>query len=983
MSIICKIFFISFNVAISTFFSFSSFAEEISYSKVTAIKSNGKSSKTTFQLGVVGLASSSQITTSDSSNLTIKIFPAAEDIGKKADIYNAVLVNQKEWWMLDTNGTYIPWNISLKKLEPFQEEVTLEGSIALDLISGKFNVTGELRYFFAYAVEGTNYFVASPKAFRLNIISDSTGSQDEALSLYKNDVEEQIVQSKCIVCHVDGGLARNSELRFSNRNELAPETNFNFLKNFISTNDNGVDYILDTASGGNNHPGGEQLSKNTDLYKVFENSLRSIVNGKSGDVINFGQPKLPNADALTLFSGAEHESKIRTLRRAAIILAGRLPDENEINKVLSNNESDLDEVLLEFMEEKGFHKFIIEGVEDRLLIHGGGCGINFAHPNFVKMREFVWEYESTTGERADRIGDLSYRSCQETAGELVAYVVENNLPYSEILTADYMMMNQPLNDYLGGTAEFSDVEYWIFKPSKIMEYYTRNNIQQSDEAIFTFHNKLDGYSDPVRPYPHAGLLTDLGFLARYPTTATNRNRARARWTFYHYLNIDIEKSSQRPTDPQALADTNNPTMNNANCTVCHSTLDPVAGAFQNWNEHDLYRSMNGKDSLDNFYKYPPDGSDSPYKEGDVWYKDMREPGLFEYKINDDDYTLQELAKLIVSEDAFYESAVKFWWPSVFGHEMLDKPVVESDTDYVSRLLAYNQQQLSLKEFSEILKSTKNLKLMLLSMFKSPWSTVTSLNEDISLNGLAEASITEYQLLNPLQLTNKTESLTGFVWGRHLIQPEDSPYRKSGRLMNSYNLVFGGHDSNNVTDRSDNLTALTLDVVLQQAADLGCPATAVDFYKNPEDRIIFISIDENITPNEAQPFSLTTTESKKIRAHIVGLVERFHGNYYNVEDDEIIRIFNIFVEVFLSTKEEELYYLNTNQSCWPWVADNEYPQLLGFDPYDYSILNNNWLSHDWEKFSDEVPGLWQDKKFTKRAWQYVLIYLMTHYNYIHE
>lgn len=74
MSIICKIFFISFNVAISTFFSFSSFAEEISYSKVTAIKSNGKSSKTTFQLGVVGLASSSQITTSDSSNLGSCIF---------------------------------------------------------------------------------------------------------------------------------------------------------------------------------------------------------------------------------------------------------------------------------------------------------------------------------------------------------------------------------------------------------------------------------------------------------------------------------------------------------------------------------------------------------------------------------------------------------------------------------------------------------------------------------------------------------------------------------------------------------------------------------------------------------------------------------------------------------------------------------------------------------------------------------------------
>jgi hypothetical protein len=350
MSIICKIFFISFNVAISTFFSFSSFAEEISYSKVTAIKSNGKSSKTTFQLGVVGLASSSRITTSDSSNLTIKIFPAAEDIGKKADIYNAVLVNQKEWWMLDTNGTYIPWNISLKKLEPFQEEVTLEEAIALDFISGKFNVTGELRYFFAYVVEGTNYFVASPKAFRLNIISDSTGSQDEALSLYKNDVEEQIVQSKCIVCHVDGGLARNSDLRFSQRNELSAENNFDILKTFLGSREGDINYILENASGERGHPGGAQITKNSSDYKVFENILRSILGENPYKSINFGTSIRTSTDEANIFDGVVLESKEKTLRRASLILAGRLPTDEEIIEVIEGDESDFDKVILGLME---------------------------------------------------------------------------------------------------------------------------------------------------------------------------------------------------------------------------------------------------------------------------------------------------------------------------------------------------------------------------------------------------------------------------------------------------------------------------------------------------------------------------------------------------------------------------------------------------------------------------------------------------------
>jgi len=960
-----------------------SFAEETTFSSIKAIRSNGKASSTTFQLSVSGLDSDTKITTANNAVITLNVNPAADDIGKTADIFNAVLVNKK-WWVLDETGTYIPWNgASLKKLVPFQEGVTLEKSLSIDFLSGKFNIAGELRYFFAYVAEGSNYFVLTPKPFKLNVVEGGSDTGSEALTIYKKDVEQQIVQSRCVICHVDGGLARNSSLIFSHKNELAPESNFNILKDFISLRDDGVNHILDTSSGGNNHPGGVQLSKNSELYKVFENVLRSIVNGKAGNVINFGQPTLSKSDSLTLFSGAQHESKVRTLRRAALILAARLPSENEISKVLDGTESDLDEVLLGFMEEKGFHEFLIEGVEDRLLIRGGMCGVNSAHPNFVKLRELVWEHESTTGEPADRIGNLAYWSCQRTAGELVAYVVENNLPYSEIITADYMMMNQPLNDYLGGTAEFNESEYWTFKPSRIMEYYTRNNIQESDEAIFTFHNKLDGYSNPLRPYPHAGLLTDLGFLARYPTTATNRNRARARWTFYHFLNIDIEKSSQRPTDPQALADTNNPTMNNGNCTVCHSTLDPVAGAFQNWDENDLYRPGNGKDSLDGFYKYPPDGSISMYEEGDVWYRDMREPGLFEYKINDDDYTLQELANLIIAEDAFYESTVKFWWPSVFGHEMLDKPVVESDTDYPSRILAYNQQQLSLNEFSEILKNTKNLKSMLLSMIKSPWSTVVSLDDDVSLDGMAEASITEFQLLNPIQLVNKTEFLTGLIWGRHLTQKNNNPYGRSGKLVRDYNLVYGGHDSKNVTKRSDNLTALTLDVVLQQAAELACPATAIDLYRNPEDRLIFKNVDENLTPNEMQPFSLSTSESRNLRTYLVELVERFHGNYYDIDDDEIIRIHNIFVEVFLSTKEENLDNLSIDQFCWPSGADAEFPQLLGLNPYDYSIEDNGWLRHDWEKFNDQGIDLYKDQKFTKRAWQFVLIYLMAHYNYIHE
>ena len=106
-------------------------------------------------------------------------------------------------------------------------------------------------------------------------------------------------------------------------------------------------------------------------------------------------------------------------------------------------------------------------------------------------------------------------------------------------------------------------------------------------------------------YPHAGILNEPIWLHRYPTTETNRNRARARWTFYHFLGVDIETSAPRTTDPVALADTNNPTLNNPACTVCHSRLDPLAGAYQNYGNEGIYRSAwGGLDALPDTYKYP-------------------------------------------------------------------------------------------------------------------------------------------------------------------------------------------------------------------------------------------------------------------------------------------------------------------------------------------------------------------------------------------
>ena len=170
------------------------------------------------------------------------------------------------------------------------------------------------------------------------------------------------------------------------------------------------------------------------------------------------------------------------------------------------------------------------------------------------------------------------------------------------------MANPPADAAYGGGTVFDDADDVLeFKRSRIVDYYRQDDSVVSDYT-FEFGLHVIDPGNLRTDWPHAGILNTLVFLKRYPTTPTNRNRARSRWTYYHFLGLDVEKSASRTTDPAALADTNNPTMRNPACTVCHGVLDPVAGAFQNYGIEGYYRDQwGGLDSLDDFYKEGPGG----------------------------------------------------------------------------------------------------------------------------------------------------------------------------------------------------------------------------------------------------------------------------------------------------------------------------------------------------------------------------------------
>ena len=417
-----------------------------------------------------------------------------------------------------------------------------------------------------------------------------------------------IVQSKCVLCHVEGGVSGNTRLVFvPNTNEDHEALNLDVFEALVAALEedeqveNPVTYVLNKVQGVA-HGGGVQAAAGTADYGSLERFLGIL-----------GEAVAPvGITPETLFDGVTMETPRQTLRRAALVFAGRIPTDAEYAAIQGGDEQALRTTIRGLMTGPGFHEFLIRGANDRLLTDRD-IGEDLLHRGlyvaYTNTYYDLLEAAAGSGNRGEaQRAFLEFRQgTQYGAGraplELIAHVVENDLPYTEILTADYIMANSVTAKAYGATIEFGDrSDVHEFRPSRIVSYF-RNDDSKITEEHSEFGLRVLYPGDLATAYPHSGILNTTAFLRRYPTTATNRNRARSRWTYYHFLGLDIEKSAPRTTNPVALADTNNPTMHNPACTVCHSVLDPVAGAFQNYGDEGHYHDQwGGMDSLDNHYK---------------------------------------------------------------------------------------------------------------------------------------------------------------------------------------------------------------------------------------------------------------------------------------------------------------------------------------------------------------------------------------------
>ena len=169
------------------------------------------------------------------------------------------------------------------------------------------------------------------------------------------------------------------------------------------------------------------------------------------DILNRSTTETGDNSGYGFFKDVTVASAEQTLRRAALILAGRLPTSEEIT-LAKSDETGLRQAVLGLMQGDGFHQFLLRGANDRLhtdaFLNGlfsevtdlFGVGGTFypvgANKNFLPKPftdEQNWERDQwATGYRV---------GVTRAPLELIAYIVENDALYTEVLTADYTMVN--------------------------------------------------------------------------------------------------------------------------------------------------------------------------------------------------------------------------------------------------------------------------------------------------------------------------------------------------------------------------------------------------------------------------------------------------------------------------------------------------------------------------------------------------------------
>jgi hypothetical protein len=723
---------------------------------------------------------------------------------------------------------------------------------------------------------------------------------------FASEVWTKVMSKSCINCHAPAGIAEEGGADFRLLPSSYPgfmDTNFDAVSEAGRQSYDDLSALLAKPSGKVEHGGGEVLKPDTEEYRIMESFVGQLAEPQECD----------DGDVTTL-EGVVALGPGETLRKASLHLVGRLPTAEELRDVEEGGDEALADAVRAMLDEDAFHVRLHDILNDVLLtdryIVYDGFAIDLLNPDDFPQAGAFWD-------GLDGQDDLRRKINRAVAREpidLIRYIVKNDRPFKEILTADYTVVNPFSAQIYATKTEFKDpTDEFELKEAHLTVTRPEGNLKLA----------------------HAGVLSSPMFLNRFPTTPTNRNRHRARMVYKMFLATDILRIGERPIDPTASLTYNNPTRDDTKCNFCHKQIDPVAGAFQNFDDYDMEVLV-------------------PDRE---WYPEMFAPGF-----NGEDMPKSEFPEALpwfgqrAAEDPrFIIASVHLGFRALTGQEPLAYPDDTEDPTYAARLTAWQAQDSLFKAIGDAFVADEfNLKTILTMVIMSPYYRGISAEDELDEQAEVRlGAVGTARLSTPELLARKIEAVTGYRWVR--------PWDLSEQLATDYKILYGGIDSDSITQRLAHLNGIMAGVANRMANEMACGITAYDFTRAADKRTLFPKV-----TLEAVPLGPTGDEIPDaiadIKANIQYLHERILGEKLELEDPEIERTYQLFLDTWkdgtanLAAGEED-----------PWLS---WWCQARVDPNTQVEL-------------PEAERLGEDPNYTVRAWMAVITYLLSDYSFLYE
>ncbi len=637
---------------------------------------------------------------------------------------------------------------------------------------------------------------------------------------------------RCVNCHT-GNNPLTTPNGFAFPNDPPTAADFDVFKTVARIDSGSESLITVKARGGANHTGGDRFPDGMN-DPDFVDLAHFVARSRHCEE----DPGTGTQQKVMIGSGYEQ------LHRIASTLGSRTPSSDEQNLVAAQADqagidAALDAIMDGLMNEDAFYVRIGEMYNDLLLTNMDAFDRDAVDNNFdvdaFANRDY-YEDNYSGGTRSDLREAANYGFARAPV-ELILHVIRNGRPFTEILTADYMMVNPysaVILDVDAGDSSFPFSSDGVQSNHDVDDFRPVYSVTQQNGDVV----------------PLAGVIATHSFLARYPSTNTNVNRKRARFVFDYFLGIDIEGLASRDGLDLENVIGAVPTYEDPQCTVCHDVMDPIAGLF-------TMRDNDGEYDDDNRYQHTRTTSGVPRMVPAGYTLDPAD----ELPSSEEFQPLIWLAQRLAADDRFADRTVRTVLKGLTGIEATTPATTAFINDTKNRFIASNF------DFKALVKD-----IVFSDYFRAR-------NLDPAESPASYADVGPGRILTPEELDRRIRAVAGngYSWR--------GPNSNSG-LGGRHYLLYGGIDSDQVIVRTTTPTSLMDGIQERVANQVACERVADDLYNGGA---LFPVADENDTPD-------TGPGETAIRQNIVHLHKYLLGEEFGTSDAEVNATYQLFLDV---------------------------------------------------------------------------------------